>query len=196
MRMTDYDADRIRGELTRARRRAYESELTIQAARVGCPMRRGSLTTGTALSELNELSKRDAESIISTYNYDLASAIRHIASQTPTANRRTYASRLSTWEQKRATWKQRQVAQFTDGSARSQAQRDFYRLNNIEQGTAELAPDTAVCPICQGWIDRGSVPIAVAQNNPPPYHVNCPHTWVTYPDRVPAEFCQDLWMGE
>lgn len=194
MRYTAEDSERIRAELVRARKRAYEDELTMQAARVGCPGRRGSLQGGQSLTQLNDMSKADAESIMSSYNYDLAGAVSNIAAETPSANRNTYAKRLDAWDNKRNGWKISQIAQYAEGSARSLAQQDFYRLNSI-QGMAELRPVSAVCPVCKGWVARGKVKMEVALNNPPPYHPNCPHLFRTDPGRVPPDECRLLWMG-
>ena len=63
-------------------------------------------------------------------------------------------------------------------------------------GYAVLEPRTAVCPVCQGWIERGEVPLRVAMNHPPPYHFRCPHLFVTYPELVAQDDCPLLWMGE
>ncbi len=195
MRQTTEDGERIRVELLNIRKRAYEDELTIQAGRVGCPGRRGRLTNGQSLTMLNEMGKTDALSIVNTYNYDLAGAIVTIGSDTPTANRNVYARRLGEWESKRSDWKNPQIAQYAENSARSLAQQDFYRLNN-GMGMAEIQPKTAVCPVCQGWIARGQVPLRVAENNPPPYHPSCPHVWSCRPERVAPDECRLLWMGE
>ena len=189
------DVDEIRVQLLRHRRQAYEDELSIQAAHVGCPGRQGVLGEGPALSELNALCVDDAESIANTYNYYMANAIRAIRDETPTANRHIYATRLQTWGDGYWDWKQGQIDQYTDGTARALALQDFYR-NNGQFGTAILLPETAVCPVCQGWLDRGEVPLRVATNNPPPYHVNCPHYWLTDPDKIAREDCPLLWMGE
>ena len=83
----------------------------------------------------------------------------------------------------------------TDNSARAMAQQDFYQHNG-QMGSAKLEPRTAVCPICQGWIARGIVPLRVALNNPPPYHPNCPHIFDIRPNKVASEDCPNLWMGE
>ena len=195
-RQEPLDVDRIRAELLRDRRRYYEAELAVQAARVGCPGRSGNLSNGAILSELNQQSLEDATSIVNTYNYDLAIAIRYIRAETPTANRNVYASRLVTWGKNRAAWKNDQIAQYTEMSARSKAQADFYRYNS-NFGTAEIVPKTAVCPICQGWIDRGAdIPLRTAMNNPGPWHPFCPHGWETHPERVAREDCPTLWMGQ
>lgn len=195
MRLDDFEVDRIRGELVREGRRAYEDELTAQARIVGCRARRGFLTAGPALTELNELYQQHALGIVNTYNYDLAGSIVSIHSETPNANRHVYASRLRNWETRRDSWKVPQVSQSTVSYARALAQRDFYRYNDIP-GIAVLRPESAACPVCAGWVARGEVPLPEALNNPPPYHPNCPHAWRTQPNRVAAAACRDLWMGE
>jgi hypothetical protein len=195
MRLDDFEVDRIRGELVREGRRAYEGELTDQAKRVGCRSRRGQLTAGPALTELNDLYAEHALGIVATYNYDLAGAILNVASDVPTANRHVYARRLNGWDARRKAWKDPQVQQVTEGYARAKAQRDFYRYNDI-QGAAVLRPEAAACPVCAAWVARGEVPLEVATNHPPPYHPNCPHVWRVRPDHVAAGECADLWMGE
>lgn len=195
MRYDVQDEERIRAELLRVRKRAYEDELSIQAAAVGCEGRRGRLTNGPALTLLNDASKQDAASIVNTYNYDLAGATLTIGNEVRTANRNTYAKRLLEWDSKRGAWKNPQIAQYAEISARAQAQADFYRLNNME-GLAQLAPEAAECPVCQGWARRGKIPVRVAQNNPPPYHPNCPHLWEIIPRKVKKDECPLLWMGE
>jgi hypothetical protein len=194
-RQDSFDEDQTRTELLRLRRKYYESELTRQAARVGCRGRRGQLTNGVILSELNETSRLDATSIANTYNYDLAAAIIRARSEAPTANRFVYASRLRAWEGKRGKWKEPQILLNAQQTARAKAQQDFYEHNG-RFGSAVLRPRTAVCPICQGWINRGLVPLRVAQNNPPPYHPNCPHFWENKPDKWAQEDCPNLWMGQ
>ena len=189
------DVDRVRSELLRERRRYYEAELTAQAARVGCPGRSGNLKNAERLAILDELSRIDAVSIVNTYNYDLAVAIRYIRAQVPTANRYVYAKRLGDWGKNRDAWKNAQIAQYTENTARSMAQQDFY-LFNANFGTAELVPKTAVCPVCRGWVARGEVPLRTAMNHPGPFHVNCPHLWETHPERVAREDCPMLWMGQ
>ena len=72
----------------------------------------------------------------------------------------------------------------------------LYKQNGDLMGTARLEPRTAVCPVCQGWIARGSVPVRVALNNPSPFHPSCPHSWDITPKRVAKSECSLLWMGE
>jgi len=194
IRNDTFDIEGMRVELLRLRRAAYEDELTKQAALAGCPGRRGTLTNGAILSQLNDMCQQDAQSIANTYNYDTAAAIVSIRSNVPTANRHVYAFRLRKWNTKRAQWKAPQIEQFTDSSARSLAQQHFYAYNDI-QGVAILQPRSAVCPVCMGWVARGEVPLPVAMANPGNWHPNCPHKWQTFPNRVAKLECPNLWMG-
>jgi len=189
------DEEQIALQLLRVRREAYEQELTLQAARVGCPGKVGRLGEGPVLSGLKDASNQDARSIIGTLNYDIASQISAIRAETPTANRHVYAKRLTDWNNKRSAWKNPQIEQQAIGTARSQALTHFKQSNAIT-GYAVLRPKRAVCPVCQGWVKRGNVPLAVATNNPGPFHPNCPHLWLTTPDKLSPEQCAYLWMGE
>jgi hypothetical protein len=195
MRRDPVDIEAMRASEVLKMRRIYEAELTDMAARVGCRGRRGRLANGPILSELNDQARTWAEGIANTYNYDLTSAINVIRTETPTANRFTYAKRLLAWHDERAKWKNAQISQHTEGWTRSKAQADF-RLHNPMTGTAELQPKAAVCPICQGIVARGEIPLQEALRDPPPYHPNCPHQFMIHADKVPAATCDILWMGE
>ena len=193
MRQDSVDEERIRTELLKVRRRAYEDEITNQAARVGCK-KTGLLGNNDSLTALNDASKEDAAGIVNTFNFDLAASVINISTENPKANRKTFVKRLGEWEEKRTEWKSNQIAMFTEGSARSMAQSDFMDRNDID-GYAELQPETAAEEICQGWINRGQVPMKEALNNPPPYHGNCPHRFRTYPNQATKQECEDLWIG-
>jgi len=191
-----FDVEGIRGDLLRNMRAAYNDELNIQARRVGCD-RTGGVREGSILSKLNDRARWHAASIVNTYNYDLAIAIQHIRQETPTANRYTYVARLSVWDANRAGWKDDQITLMIEGDARIMAQQDFTAMNGLlDSGMARLEPRTAVCPICQGWIDRGDVPIRVAMEHPAKWHVGCPHLWTFFYNKLPPDQCRDLWMGE
>ena len=182
-RYDSVDEERIRTELLSMRRKGYNDELEIQAAHVGCAGQRGRLDNGSILTELNASGAKDAESIANTYNYFMAQEIIRAREENVRGNRFYYASKLRTWNPTYWNFKDTQIAQFTDLDARAKAQQDFYRFNG-QFGTAKLQPRTAVCPICKGWIKRGVVPLRVAVNNPPPYHLNCfpPNARVNIPE--------------
>ena len=197
MRQDNIDQDAIRSALVKARRVEYEATLSKMAAEIGCD-RSALVSEGDTLNELNQLSTVDAQSMINTYNYDLAVAIITIRTETPTANRHVYAKRLATWDSNRSEWKNKQVAMNTVLTSRSMAQRDFMRLNTNLEGKARLiGPDPAAEPICQGWLNRGLVPADVAADNPSPFHPNCPHSWefsLGWIDDRDKD-CEGLWMG-
>jgi len=195
MRLDQFEAERMGTELMRVARRAYESEITIQAARVGCGRRAGRLTNGAILRELSDQGKEWSTSIVNTYNYDLAVAIQAIKTETPAANRNVYAARLRSWEARRSAWKTPQIAQMAEGWARSKAQKDFAD-NNRTEGSAVLKPETAVCPICAGWIKRGRTELQIALNNPGPFHPFCPHLWQIDYNKFSDDECRLLWLGE
>lgn len=195
LRWDAWDMEEWRVKLLKTRRSTYDAELTAQAAKVGCPGRIGRLGNNTILNQLNQDSLQDAQSIVNTYNFDLYSKIMSIRAEHPKANRYHYESYIREWAAERAKSKDKQINQYTVNSARSKAQADFY-ANNSGFGTATMQPRQSVCPVCGGWIARGEVPLRIATNNPPPYHVNCPHTWLTRPDKVAKEECPLLWMGE
>ena len=190
-----FDVEAKRGSILRDMRAAYNDELNIQARRVGCD-RMGGVSEGPILTKLNDQARWHAESIVNTFNYDLAIAIEHIRQETPTANRYTYVSRLRPWYESRAAWKDGQIALSVEGDGRRMAQQDFVQMNGLRDGTARLEPRTAVCPICKGWINRGNVPIRVAMAHPPPYHVFCIHGWSTNYNRRGQIDCETLWLGE
>ena len=51
-RKDPFDVEEMRGRLLKRRQQLYEDELAVQAGRVGCPNRRGRLTTGPSLKAL------------------------------------------------------------------------------------------------------------------------------------------------
>ena len=197
-------ANRMQAELLSARVKAYNDELTIQAQHSGCSGRVGRLTNADIIDRLNQTSQNDAESIVNTFNYFLAIEIARVG-QTQTGPVRRilpvlrlpeYIRAIRDWSQSYWAWKKPQITTMTDNSARARAQQDFYVQNRSIAGTAKLEPTTAVCPVCQGWIARGIVPLRVALNNPGPFHVGCPHIWDTRPDKIAQDDCGVLWMGE
>jgi len=171
MRQDDIDVARTRAELLRVRRLAFVDELDIQAEITGDEYDPALIEQ--YLAALEQMSAQDAESIINTYNYDLAIAIANIAAG---LGGLAILALLQEWEERRLAWKIQVVGMYTEISARGLAQKAFY-FGRQYDGYAMLEPRSAVCPICQGWIDRGRVPIWVAVGNPPPYHPNCPHLW-------------------
>lgn len=182
-------------ELQRIRIVAFNSEIGNQNYAVGCFARGGYLTNPDIITSLKRDSDKDAAGIVNTFNYDLAAAIIRIGEEHPKLSRYKYGDYLIDWRRQRDAVKGPQIAQYTESDARAKAQTEFYRRNWQLIGTARLEPTSAVCPVCQSWVARGEVPMAVAINNPPPYHLRCPHFWVTNPKKVLPGGCAKLWNG-
>lgn len=194
MRMDMVDEQSISAEVLREKRQAYEDELTVQAANVGCRDRQGAMDEPT-LKKAHEQAQAEAAGIVNTYNYDLANAINLIHDQIPKANRNTYAKYLAGWHNDRAVWKDVQISLHNRMEWRAKAVADFLRFNDI-QGYAKLVPSShAVCEICRRWIRRGKVPLAeamrVMEDWPP--HLNCIHSWEVKP--LGDKRCDELWVG-
>lgn len=194
LRRDSQDVTELTAALTKARRRAFEDELTAMLSQVGCGGQ-GRLTRGPELKALSEQSAEEAQGIADTYNRDLAFAILTIGQDAPRANRFVYASRLAVWDENRAAWKTRQIAEWTEGTARTGAVRAFLKNNNLT-GEARVVPETAAEPVCEGWIKRGWVPVRELMADPPPYHPNCPHSTESRLEKIPRAECADLWRGE
>lgn len=193
MRMDQVDEQAIATEVLKEKRQAYEDELTVQAANVGCD-RQGTMDNKT-LTQAYKQSQDEGKGIVNTYNYDLANAIDAIHDKIPTANRTTYAKYLGQWHSARSQWKDPQISLHNRMEWRSKAIIDFTRMNNI-QGYAKLVPSShASCDICRMWIRKGKVKLEavkrVIEEWPP--HLSCIHSWEIYP--LGDLRCEDLWVG-
>jgi len=178
----------------KAMRAAYEDELTRQAAAIGCPGRVGRLREGEELSELKRLATEHAQSIVRTFNYDLARMIIAIRIENPRANRVYYAKRLREWQATRAGWKDKQIALMTVQTGRQRG-REAFLLNNPVTGKAYFEPKEAAEEECQALVKGSPWPIEKVYATPVPVHFNCPHFWVIKYSRIPKDECALLWMG-
>jgi len=193
-RRDQVDIENIYAEIFREKREAYEDGLAIQAANVGCAGRRG-ITPPDVMKEISDEAHTEAAGIANTYNYDLALAVRAIRTETPRANRWTYAKRLGEWEATRDEWKSKQISLWNQMKWQDRATRDFMQHNpQALKGWAKVEPSgRAVCDVCQYWVNRGKVSIDETRKQEWPAHLNCPHYWdVHYTGKVD---CKELWLG-
>ncbi len=190
MRMVSVDVDQLHSELVKARTLEFEDAVSDYTAQMQCGGT-GHLRPGPELDRIRKESRRDAEQIADTYNKDLALIIAQIREESPRANRHTYAKRLRAWDRDRSTWKNTQISLHTIMTTRDQALKSFSQHNGLEPPVM-LFPRLAKEPICQGWINRGSVEFKVAKRNPSPYHVGCVHFWRPEFERGD---CTKLWQG-
>lgn len=172
----------------------YEAELTSLARQHGC--RQSSLLTNASIHDkLRKLSEQGAKSIQNTFNTRLASFILN--------RRQVSRTEMRDWLDRQRDTKTAQVSQWVEGTTKADAHREFFRRNrNVlpSGGVAVLKPRTAKEEICQGWINRGAVPVDEAIRNPPPYHLNCPHSWDFSVKKIRLLqrplLCRRLWLGK
>lgn len=185
----------ISDQLFKSMRQQYEGELTRLAAGSGCN-RVGLLGPGVELTRIRQVANEHAESIVNTFNSDIAREISRIRADTPTANRNTYASRLLNWETQRAQWKDPQIAMMSYQFAAQAAKEDFFS-NNLVDAMVIARPRTAAEPECQRLVNLGEQPIEIIYRHPFPLHLNCPHEWVKIRMQQLDQFdCNDLWLGQ
>jgi len=148
MRMDSYDESRISNQVLTEKRDAYVEQLTAMAKAAGCS-KTGSLRPGIVQKEMVAESDTDADSIVNTYNYDLANAIKAIRAAVPSANRHVYAKRLQEWDTERSKWKSLQISLWDTGKWSARAFAEFMDKNaELLRGTVELLPKgSAVCDI-------------------------------------------------
>jgi hypothetical protein len=198
-RWTADDEELWADRLFRNNRKTYTDALDEEAAAWGCYPPPASLTRGPILKAIREEADESGRSIVGTFNYDLALAIRRIRRETPTANRHVYAYRLRAWMQERARWKKPQIGMIETFKTVNRAQDDFYRFNDLPQEGAEVVPFSTVCEICAEYVAGNpyrSMQELLRRCRLPAHH-NCPHYGRVIPARrLTRQECRELWMGE
>lgn len=157
---------------------------------------------------IDEAALASAESVANTWNYDLSQEILDVGRATPTANYRTYRSRLfgdtpnsiypgmANWATAHGWPKMRQIARTETGTAINLATELFFQRNPQLDGQAEVRPAAAKCPVCMDGVAGNPYPSvrAAYRANGWPAHPGCVH-YVETIGRVMAEDCADVWKG-
>jgi hypothetical protein len=183
-------------------RRAYDEALTASIAEVGCSGP-GHLTGGLELKALKERSLWAASKIADTYNKYLDGLVGNLVQEWKENHGGTEEGLTRLWLakqtkealEKRWKWKQEQIGITEKAFAVDRARLDFWRRNAIE-GQVRVLPTEAVCEVCQGYVDRGWVPLQEAEQTfELPAHPNCPHYLImrALEDTIPP--CDELWRG-
>jgi hypothetical protein len=185
------DTTKLTKRLTERRRATWINTLAELASKHGCNKNPGT-PKGADARKLAADSKRDAESVINTFNTNLQNEIKRLVKANPKGNRAYYASNISKWVRRRAVWKNYQIALMADTTARQYATERFYTMNKFEQRFVY----SSIPPVSKECIKRsrkGIVNFKYVQTHPVPSHVNCPHTWIPVsPQRAD---CEILWVG-
>lgn len=176
---------------------AWETQIKELLTGVGVTDRQVSLTNQAVRSRILKASRIDAGSISNTYNYELATFIKNSGPENPNAF-------VNAWRMVRANHKSEQITTWTVNTAKAEAAKEFFKKNrkylpkNI--GYARVVGPRAKEMICAGWMSRGKIPIDELLNNPPPYHLNCPHSIRYMVRKIPFwtrwRVEDKLWAGD
>jgi hypothetical protein len=201
-RMTDDDERDLAGHLKRDNVLTYEEALTQLARQHGCHMAEGHLGNNDVRRDIRDAADWSAASVVNTYNYELARAIRSVGEGAPTANRHVYAYRLfhapDSWGRGYAAQKAEQVAQFERWQAINLAIGHFYQFNDVGEEYAEVRPYDTVCPACAEYV-AGNPYRSIAElyrRTILPAHLGCPHYGAAVGGRVASGECEELWLGQ
>ena len=198
-RRTDEDVAICRNEIFAILRDSYSMTIRAEIIGLGCADP-GNVTprSGPELKDMADRAKESAESIVNTFNYDLAMEILRIAEDTPTANRNTYASRLYEWESARNIEKRMQIDSTETGWAINLAKEAFYTYNGEIPAQAEVVPKDTKCPICAEYVagnPYGSMD-ELYRKCELPAHPHCPHHGQAITGApLTRDQCRQLWRG-
>ena len=175
------------------RSETWRSTLTSEARAAGSS-KTGIGPSGRDLSELSQVSRRDAASIVNTYERELGNKIDALYDANPTGNRDYYISEIAAWASDRADYKDRQIANMNRGTARTYAQTRFNAENKSGEALYLFDGPPAHEPVCEGLFRAGLVDRTFIERNPTPVHINCPHTWEVQTTRIGVPLDQ-IWVG-
>jgi len=185
-----------------------ESHLGELVGQAGC--RSSEPTPGERVQKsIHQAAVTSAGQIADSFNNRLARQILDIGDETPTANYRTYRSRLfgdtpnsiypglANWASQDGEQHMALISTTETSSAINAITELFFKRNPDLDGPAKLAPDAAQCEICQAGVAGNPYPSmrAVYQAGDWPAHPGCVH----YPEsiaRVMADDCSQVWKGE
>lgn len=187
------DAQSLTSSILAQLSETWRQTLTSEARAAG-GTQTGRGPTAQDLSELSKIARRDAGSIVNTFDRELNNQIDRIYDSDPTAPRSVYISELQAWADNRAVWKDRQIANMNRGNARTYAQQRFNAENRVGEAVYLFAGPPPRESICAGHFRVGLVDRAYVERNPTPIHINCPHTWEKQTSQVGMPVDQ-LWVG-
>lgn len=197
-RWIEDDVDTWRKRIFASGRAVYEETIREEVKALGCmDPGRVILQEGAEVKELSSRAQWAAESIVNTYNYDLAQQILQIAKDAPRANRHVYGSRIWTWHEARKPQKAQQVQMVEQAWAMNRAKEAFHQYNAI-LAQAEVFPYPTVCPVCAEYVAGNpySSMDELYRRCELPRHAGCPHHGRPLLDRkLTREECAGLWIG-
>lgn len=192
-RRTDEETQDLERHLLGQMKRAWSASLTEQARQAGYagpvnPPRREDLAW------LRDEARRDAQSIVGTWNRDAVRQLQKLYAANPRGNRNYYISNMERWAADREVWKGKQIAVNTEQKARTYAQERFRDVNGLRGDQYVIIGPPPVCEICVGYFAAGVVDQKFVDAHPLPAHIGCPHEWGRI-GTVEAPAPAELWVG-
>lgn len=174
---------------------SWRRGVSDEAHAFGCPYAFGKPPSGSDLEALTTIANSDTDSIVSTFNRDLARYVEKLVSANPTqTDWRFFSGQIEAWIAARNAWKNQQIALNAETRAREMGRQRFWQMNRV-QGKFKAYPLTSVCPICVFIISAGTVDQAFVDEHPLPAHINCTHEYRVVnatPRTIP---CDLMWLG-
>jgi hypothetical protein len=190
--MDESDTAKIAKQLNERMRASWVNHVSDLAKQHGCTQL-GQTPKGADAAKFKADAKRDAESIVKTYNRELKAEIARIIIDAPKANRNTIIKRLEAWKRRRDGHKIWAIGLNTDSNARERAFQRFYQMNAQIRRQFVAAGPPAVCVICLRIFASGIVDFEFTQRRPLPAHYACPHFYRSVaPQKVD---CAKLWVS-
>lgn len=171
----------------------WRATLTSEARAAGSS-KTGQGPNGRDLSELSRIARRDAASIVQTFQRDLERRIDAIYDDNPQVSRTDMRQALLLWAEDRAEWKDRQIANQNRGNARTYAQQRFNEENESGEALYLFAGPPPRESECAGLFAAGLVDRTFVERHPTPVHINCPHTWDVQVTRIGVPLDR-IWVG-
>lgn len=192
--MNEEDEARFAQVIFEARKRAWQTALREEAASLGYAIQpRG--PQGADYDRLWQDARRDAASIVKTWNKDVDGQLARLYERNRRGNRYYYRKHLLDWAEQRVTWKQRQIATQTEMSTVAYAQQRFREENGLQDALFVFAGPPPVCPDCIRLYGMGAVRIEIVKQWETPIHIGCTHTWRILPGTIRVPPRSRLWVG-
>lgn len=172
---------------------AWQLAIREQAAKYGCPYAQAGYPRGASLQEIVRLARRDADSIVNTYNTNAQSALRQLYEANPLGTVNYYLSGMREWATSRQQQKNLTIGIYNVQNGYGLGLQDFVAHNRIETGFRLVGPPP-VCPTCMYLMGLGEVDYqTVMSYGFGGIHANCPHRWET--TKTYTITCDKMWTG-
>jgi hypothetical protein len=171
---------------------AWQLAIKEQALRYGCNVARVGSPSGSSLTEIRRMVKRDVESITKTYDTNAQSALRRLYNANPLAPISYYLNGMQEWANTRQLQKNLTIGINNVQAGYQLGLQDFH-VKNALRTKYRLVGAPPVCSVCSRVMGMGAVDYETMLSNASPLHVNCPHYYVAV--NTYTIDCRSIWVG-